>query len=504
MSSIDEKLPPMRMGELGYSGLMIDNGVVRENILTDLTFPNAINTYKEMGYDSSVASAITTIEDFIYGVDWSVEEPEGLDPKYPKGFIQQCMDDLDRDWKEVVQDALSIVQYGFCVQEKVYKRRKGDTGKHPSKHNDNLLGWAKLPVRSQDTISKWIYSEDGRELKGVQQDLSLVSSNAHQRFINRAKTKNNIPRAKFMLQRYRPLRDNPNGNSPLNSAYISWKYKTKIEEFEAIGVSRDMGGMLIIELPPEYLSEDASEDKKAVADYCKKLIRNYQANQSAGIVFPRYIDPESKQNLFSLKLQGVEGGGKQYDTQAIISRYEKKILMTFLADVLGLGHDQVGSYALSSDKTNLLAIKIATFLAHITKVFNEDLIKQTFVLNGWDTSVLPKIVHSDLEKQSLDDLGKYIQRIASVGAIEKDKALHHFLRDQLPLGTEGVGEALDSELVSSESRAGEGQGTSGTGNSQDGGAGSDTNSDNKASVHQTKRLVTKEDYEEYKGDINGS
>lgn len=496
----DEKLASARVKEVGYQGLSSINGIIQENIVRDLVFPYNIRTYKQMGFDSSVASAINTIMDFIENIEWFVDEDvEGLDPNYPRGFIQECMNDLnDQGWKDVVREALTIIPYGFCVQEKVWKRRN-NIGKYKSKYDDGLIGWAKLPIRSQDTIRKWLWSVDGRELLGVQQDINLVKGYEY-RYGSLTDKTVNIPRSKFLLHRYRPHKDNPEGYSPLNSAYISWKYKTAIEEYEAIGVSRDMSGWLVLGLPPEYLADDAPEDKKEIRRQFENILRNYQANQSAGMLFPRYIDPESKQDLFSIKLQGVEGSGKQFDTDKIINRYEKKILMTFLADVLGLGHDQVGSYALSSDKTHLLSVKINTFLNYILKVFNEDLIPHTFRMNGWSDKVTPKIKHTDIEKMSLDEVGKFLQRVISVGGMEKDKSLSNFARSLLPLEKEGKGEPMDESLVGDggRSRAGESQGSSGTGVTKQ--TNSETNSENSAFVDVDTPIgnvqMMKEDYEE--------
>ena len=513
MIKADEVLAKSRVRELAYTGLKTDDGTVRENVINQLVFPENVKTYKEMSYDSSVASATSTIRDFIQGVTWSFDETqEGIDPRYPKGFLQQCSEDMERTFADYISESLSILEYGFSVQEKVYKRRNNE-GKFKSKYDDNLFGWAKLPARSQDTVRKWLWSEDGRDLTGVQQDLSLVSSNNIDRF-KRASNKINIPRNRFLLFRYNPIRDNPEGQSPLNSCYISWMYKKQLEETEASGIAKDMGGMMLIELPPEYMAKDAPADKKAVYEYCTNLIRNYHVNQQSGIVFPRYFD-DSKNNVFGIKLIGVEGSGKQYDVGATIKRHDMKILMTFLADVLALGHDGVGSYSLSSDKTNLLSKKISSVLSYITKVFNEDLIPDTFARNGWDTKVLPKLVHSDLEKQPLDDLSKYVQRIVTSGAVEVDKSMSNFLRDQLPLKPEGKGEKLDDELIAGgSSRSGEGQGTSGVGDTQGGGSGSDNNKENSASVPEgfiefynsegKTILMMEEDYKKYQEQLNAS
>lgn len=45
--------------QLGYTGLKINNGQINEEIKRELQFPQSILTYKQMGYDSTVASALS-------------------------------------------------------------------------------------------------------------------------------------------------------------------------------------------------------------------------------------------------------------------------------------------------------------------------------------------------------------------------------------------------------------------------------------------------------------
>ena len=46
--------------------------------------------------------------------------------------------------------------------EIVYKRRSGRTGnpKTNSKYDDGLIGWRKLPIRSQDSLYQWEYDDE--------------------------------------------------------------------------------------------------------------------------------------------------------------------------------------------------------------------------------------------------------------------------------------------------------------------------------------------------------
>lgn len=424
----------VRVGEMTTVGLRMSDGHIYEEPKAELRWPQAINTYKSMSYDATIQSAFSAVKAMIRRIKWTVKT-EGVDvpseeQKAREQFIEQCMHDMEHSWSDFVNESLSMMIYGFSVHEKVYKVRQGYEGRHkyPSKFNDQKYGWAKLPIRSQDTIWKWIFDAKGQRLEAVEQDLSLVAAGYGREF-EFNETRIPIPYNKILHFRHDTQRGNPEGTSPLRNCYIAWKYKTTIEEFEAIGISRDLAGMPMISLPPDYMSPDASDDKKAVYAWAQDVIRNLHANEQAGLVFPKFIDPETKQDVFDFKLISVDGG-KQFDTSKVIDRYENKILMTFLADVLKMGQDASGSFALSDNKTNLLAIGIESILKEFLEVINRDLIPQTGRMNMWDLSQpLPIIGYDDLDERDLDKLGSFIQRAVSVGAMEVDQSLSDSLRD---------------------------------------------------------------------------
>lgn len=234
----DATAPRIRLGEVGTTGLKLSNKQILEESREELRWPRAIKTYKDMGKDATISSAINLFKMMVSRIEWDVEPPKNSTEEQEKkaAFIKQCMNDMEHSWFEFIQNASSSYTYGFSVHEKVYRRRTRESG---SKYSDGLIGWRKLPIRSQDTISGWVFSDDGRELLEVEQDLSTVSH--YGRYNSLAQKNGNsikIPRKKFLLFRVNPERDNPEGNSLLKTVYLSWKYRTAIEEQEAIGIVR--------------------------------------------------------------------------------------------------------------------------------------------------------------------------------------------------------------------------------------------------------------------------
>ena len=462
---------PRQGGELTSTGLKVSNGRIYEETKLELRWPESLRTFKDMTYDPTISAAQTVIKAMIRNVSWSVDVVETTPSKEQQeqiDLIKSCMDDMTTSWSDFINEVLSMHTYGFSVHEKVYKRRKGLGGKTPSNFSDGKWGWKKLPVRSQDTITKWNYDDNGREILSVEQDLSSTI-NSYRSGGKVKKLKVDLPYNKILHFKHDSQRGNPEGKSPLASCHVPWRYKTTIEEFEAIGISRDLAGMPFVGLPVDYLSEDASDDKKAVLEYMKTVINNIHVNEQAGMIFPRFIDPETKQDSFEFKLISVEGS-KQFDTDKVINRYENKILMTYLADVLKMGQDSVGSFALSDNKTNLLAVGIKAILNEILDVINRDLIPQTIALNGMKLDHnLPKISSGDLDDRDLEKLGKFIQQVTSVNAMEVDESLSDALRVEAKLPPVDRSKPISDEMKSAKdkepSKAGEGGKTAGDGTS---------------------------------------
>jgi len=95
-------------------------------------------------------------------------------------------------------------------------------------------------------------------------------------------------------------------------------------------------------------------------------------------------------------------------------------------------------------------------LQEIADVINKDLIPQTFKLNGWTDEEYPEIYFEDIDSETLDDYGKFFQRVGSTGLLAKDLPTVNKIRDivgleELPDGTD-VTELLTPET----SRSGDG------------------------------------------------
>lgn len=469
-----------KMSESGYLGLNVFAGVTQDELKKELNFPQSINTYKQMSYHGTINSALSLFDTLISKADWKFKAPKDATPAEldQARVINEMMQDLQgQTWSEFISDALSANVFGFSVHEKVYRRRTKDNG---SKFNDGLIGWKKLPIRNQETIQRFVFSDDGNELIGVRQDLSQVSD-PYNRFTQRADNVVVLPRSKIMLFRAGKHKGDPYGKSPLRDAYLAWRFLSVIEEIEANGVAKDLAGLPVLKLPPQYLAADASPEQKAIRAYYENVMRNLQVNQQSALILPQAYDQDTRQPLFSLELLSLNGS-KAMDTTKIKEYYKNLILTSLFADLLTMGQTGGGSFALGQIKSSLSGSAAEAMLKKITQVINEDLIRQTYELNGWDTSRMGYMDFDNIQTEDLESFSKAIQRYASTSVLEVDREVLNRIRESVGIDALPEDEEPNQDLIPAKtSRSGDGMKTAGEGTATNP-SGADTSSNNLENV----------------------
>lgn len=470
-----------KLSEGGYVGLNIFNGVSNEEMKKELNFPNNLKTYKNMSYHGTVNAPLTLYTNIISKADWVVKPPKEAteEEKKQTEFIRECLTDMDQPFEELIKDILSMNIYGFSVHEKVYRKRYTSNG---SKYNDGLIAWKKLPIRSQESIKKFLFSDDGNEVTGVQQNVSNLSD-PYGRFSTRDKLEVNLPKSKFMLFRTGNHRGDPYGKSMLRDAYLAWRYLTVLEEIESNGVAKDMAGLPILSMPPQYLSKDSTPDQVAIRQYYERSMANLQMNQQSAMILPNAYDPDTRQPLFKLELLSMDGK-KGFDTTKVKEYYKNLILTSLFADILIMGQSATGSFALGQIKNSLSGAMAESMIREIKSVFNNDLIRQTYELNGWNAARACTLDFENLESADLESFSKAVQRFASTSVLEVDREVLNRVRESI--GVDPLPEDMEPQqelLPAFASRSGDGMevGTTGNGTAKTV-SGDDTSSNNLENV----------------------
>lgn len=394
--------------EIGSSGLHISNGLVEDEILPRLRGDQGRRVFREMSdNDGMVGSILFSIEMMAREAEWSVEPAEGDDETgegSPSWLIETALHDMSQTFDDTLSDILTMLPFGWAFHEVVLKRRQGyhdpESDVPSSQYEDNLVSWRKIPIRDQMTLDRWEIDENGG-IRGMHQ---LAPPSYNSVF---------IPIERALLFRPKSNRQNPEGKSVLRTAYRDYFYKTRIQEIEAIGIERDLAGLPVAWVPPEMLDVNASAAEKAALAEMKNIVTNIRQDEQAAVVWPLSHD-ENGNKQYDITLLST-GGQRQFDTDTIITRYDKRIAMNVLADFVLIGHDKVGTQALSVSKIDLFQTAMHAWLEGIAQVFNRHAIPRLMRVNGIHPARSPRLVPGEVGRLDVERFVQSISEMANIG-----------------------------------------------------------------------------------------
>ena len=401
---------PVNFKQLGTTGLKRYGPYVYEEFLPELRWPYAGKIYQEMADNDPVIGAILYLaEMLIRGTSWSVEPASTSEADVEAAnFLKSCMDDMDMSWANTISEILSMLTYGFSFHEIVYKVRRGPnetSSKYKSKYTDGRIGWRRLPIRAQTSLHEWTFNKEGDVTAFVQMaepDFKIVS----------------IPMSKGLLFRTRISRDNPEGKSLLRNAYRPWFFKKHFEEIEGIGIERDLAGFPVLKAPQDLdLWNEEDERMVALRARAEELVASVRRDSEEGILLPYGWEL----NLLS------SGSSRQINIGETIDRYDNRIAITMLSDIILIGNNKAGSFALADTKQSMLAAALQAQLQNIADVFNNKAVPDLFKYNYFpDITDFPKIVPGQIQTPSLKELALVLRAMGL--NIAGDMKLQNYLR----------------------------------------------------------------------------
>lgn len=441
-----EIIPRMKLGEQGFLGLRTSNGRILEEVQRAFRYPYFIATINEMRNNPTVGAAMNVYRALMTRVNWKISVAPDATPieKERAKILESMMEDMDVSWSQFIETVIPYLEYGFAINEIVLRRRLKRNG---SKFNDGLVGIKNLPPRAQETIERWNFSDDGSELLSVSQNINNVEKSYL--FQDRKNASNglvDIPRQKFLLFNTNSSKGNPEGNSIFKNIYLAYKQLSLLQDNQLTGIAKDAQGMLKIEIPPKYLSPDASNEDKVVAQAFQTIIDNWNNGTQRGMLVPNFIDPDTKMKLFDYSLMEMKGQAK-YDTALIIKSLQQDIHSALSVDVLQLGSNGSGSFSLAEAKTSILALVVDAKLKEIANTLNQHLVRVIYEMNGWSCERMPKFIYEDIEQIDMDSMGAFLQRVKAVGLLEVDRPILNKVRKALGVAPRPDDAPIDMEAI---------------------------------------------------------
>lgn len=406
-------IPVSSFSEGGFSGLKHFSGRLDEEFDRELRGTQGRKKLRQMrDNDSTYGGVLAAISMLMRQVEWIAEpcedEEVSGEVRLADGiFLEGAIEDMEHTWAEFMSEAVGFLPFGFSLFEEVYKLRAGRERTPSSAFQDFAVGWLKLAGRAQESIEEWVIGPHGEILGAQQRDPSSGKVVV-------------LPMSKLLLLRTTAEKNNPEGRSIGRNGYRDYRLKTGIEEIEAIGIERDAAGMPVVRMPPDRMVSGDS-----LYQSLKKLVRNIRRDDQEGVVFPLAYD-ENGNETYKLELLS-SAGSRQIDINGAVQRHNTGIAVSCLADFILLGHQQVGSLALSSDKTALFSVAIGCYLDMIGEAFNRVAIPRLWAMNGWNRPT-PWLRHEDIETADLGVLGTFVQALTGAGIDLTDAATEAELR----------------------------------------------------------------------------
>ncbi|BBK44034.1 hypothetical protein STVA_40540 [Allostella vacuolata] len=407
------------LAELGRSGLRAWSGLVREEFLPELQGPRGVAAYREMAANDPVVGAVLfAVEMTLRGVPWSVE-PAGREAAQREGarFLESVRDDMSHGFEDFLVEVLGMLVHGWAWFEIVWKRRLGDPAAPAarSRFPDGRVGIRKLALRGQETLLRWEFDAAG----GIRGMWQAPAPDAPQPVF--------IPIEKSLLFRTTAAKGNPEGRSILRNAYRPWYFKKRLEEGEAIGYWRALGGLPVARIPARFMAAGASAEERALFADFQRIVRDTQVDERAGLVLPSDRD-EHGHPYFEFGLLGAPSGQSVPIREAIVDR-SREIAMTALADFILLGRDGNGSYALARDKGDRFETALTAWLAAIAAVLNRHLVPRLWRINALPPATMPRLVPGRVGRVDAATLAGLVERLAAAGVpLFPDDSLARFLR----------------------------------------------------------------------------
>lgn len=406
--------PVKLTAEIGYAGAEHYGGYLHEEWDPDLRGLRGVKIFDEMRRnDPTVAVGLRLIKWMLGKVVWSVEKG-GETPADEEAalFVESCRDDCSHTWSKLIRDALTCLDFGFAWLEVVFKQRNGPKGEPPSRYDDGRIGWRKISLIPHNTLSRWDIDEHGGIRAMVQQPSVFGYAGEV-----------TIPIEKSILFRLDDERNNPEGLSLLRAAYLPWYLKKNLQEIEAIGMERDLTGVLIINMPVNATADDRNK--------ARELLEQYKADDMTGFIAPTFGPGEHERWRFEII---ASPGSKSIDTDKIIQRYQVEIARTFLAQFLMLGQAAIGSFALSKDQSNIFEVALGAILQNLEETMNRFMVPMLFRLNDFGKlTALPQLKPGKISRGDVEKFALALKALTEAGLLTPNVELERFIRQEVEL-----------------------------------------------------------------------
>ena len=308
----------------------------------------------------------------------------------------------DIDFDKFVKEALTFVDFGHSVFEKVHKvfNNVGIVDDDGNRVIDSYIGFKKLGFRSQKTIDSWNFID--KEFSGITQraqgdlESDTVISFKH-----------------LVIMTLDGEGDDLEGVSMLRPCYGSFFRQNNYFKQNAIGIEKSLP------IPSAEIPKGKETSPEVIK--MKAMLSRFSNHQQNYLLYPEG---------WGVKLSN----GTSYDPAKIelsIGNEDIRMAKGFLANFLELGQNG-GSYALSNDLSDFFLSGLELFSKIIETEVNK-LIKEVVILNFGEQERYPTIKFIGIKDKAGEELAKILDLLVKNKVIIPDDSLEKHVRTRYHL-----------------------------------------------------------------------
>lgn len=348
-----------------------------------------------------VAASLRFYLNLIGKVNWKIEPAEdSSQAEEAAEFVDDVIHDMTTPWHAIVRRAAMFKPYGFSAQEWTAKMRE-----------DGNWGLLDIEPRAQITIERWLVDRTGT-VHGVTQ---RSPQDGEEIF---------IPRAKLVYIVDDAMNDSPEGLGLLRHVVEASRRLLRYEQLEGFGFETDLRGIPVSRVPHNELKKSGRYTDLEIAAI-EQPLRNFSQKHIKSSELGMTLDSMTYTNvqtgqpsdvkMFDIELlkAGSMGLAEQHTA---IERVKREIANVFGTEHLLLGSDSKGSFALSADKANNLAMIIDATNIELCQAFRNDIAKPLFALNGWDEEMVPYFKTDKVQWRDIEQVTRALKDLATAGS----------------------------------------------------------------------------------------
>lgn len=365
---------------LGSRGLKNLAGRVQEEYEKELkNWEDAVEIYIEMRDDLHIGILLDAIKLPLLAADFDVEPGgDSLGDQAAADFLWDNLQNMHRQsWRSHVSDMLEAVDFGFSLAEIVMEKRA-----------DGRLYIRNLDPRGQETIDKWEFDSHDHVIGYWQKDP-----------VGRGYIQ--IPMDKSVHMTFRGRKGNPHGKPLLRDLYRTWRFTKEMENMEGIAIERSVGGMPVVTLPDEPLSD-------ADITALRTALTNLRMDEEMYLILAD-----------GMQLTPYSANMNAAPINLVITRKQKEILMRGFAQFIALGMSNVGTQALVKGSQDFFALGLEAVQQQLLEAWNQQLVPYLFRFNKFPgMTELPKINWDAPGKVDIAALMTAYTQASSAGVIK--------------------------------------------------------------------------------------